>query len=128
MFSICCDVEISSNSNPAWTVRFGSEYRAFWIGIWYNNLSVRSAFPADGMIIIPGGRFMKVLVVGGGGREHAICWKLKQSPRVTELYCAPGNGGIAEIAHCEPIKAASALSDRTQMRRSSRRRRLFPKN
>ncbi|MBR6253910.1 MAG: phosphoribosylamine--glycine ligase, partial [Clostridiales bacterium] len=48
---------------------------------------------------------MKVLVVGGGGREHAICWKLKQSPRVTELYCAPGNGGIAEIATCVPIKA-----------------------
>ncbi len=49
---------------------------------------------------------MKVLVVGGGGREHAICWKLKQSPRVTELYCAPGNGGIAEIAKCVPISAA----------------------
>ena len=48
---------------------------------------------------------MKVLVVGGGGREHAICWKLKQSPRVTELFCAPGNGGIAEIATCVPIKA-----------------------
>lgn len=50
---------------------------------------------------------MKVLVVGGGGREHAICWKLKQSPRVTELYCAPGNGGIAQIAVCVPIRATA---------------------
>ena len=48
---------------------------------------------------------MKVLVVGGGGREHAICWKLAQSPKVTELYCAPGNGGIAQVATCVPIKA-----------------------
>ena len=48
---------------------------------------------------------MKVLVVGGGGREHAICWKLAQSPKVTELYCAPGNGGIAQVAACVPIKA-----------------------
>ncbi len=48
---------------------------------------------------------MKVLVVGSGGREHAICWKLKESPLVTELYCAPGNGGIAEIAQCVDIKA-----------------------
>ena len=48
---------------------------------------------------------MKVLVVGGGGREHAICWKLAQSPKVTELYCAPGNGGIAQAAQCVPIKA-----------------------
>ena len=48
---------------------------------------------------------MKVLVVGSGGREHAICWALKKSPKVTELYCAPGNGGIASLATCVDIKA-----------------------
>ncbi len=48
---------------------------------------------------------MKVLVVGSGGREHVVCWKLKQDPRVTELFCAPGNGGIASIAECVDIKA-----------------------
>lgn len=48
---------------------------------------------------------MKVLVVGGGGREHAICWKLAQSPKVTGLFCAPGNGGIAKLAQCVAIKA-----------------------
>jgi len=47
---------------------------------------------------------MKILVVGGGGREHAIVHALKKSPRVTELFCAPGNGGIAAEAVCVPIK------------------------
>lgn len=49
---------------------------------------------------------MKILVVGGGGREHAIVHALKKSPRVTEIFCAPGNGGIASEAVCVPIKAA----------------------
>lgn len=48
---------------------------------------------------------MKVLVVGSGGREHAICWALHKSPKVTELCCAPGNGGIGEIAQCVDVKA-----------------------
>ncbi|MGX9708395.1 phosphoribosylamine--glycine ligase [Laceyella tengchongensis] len=46
---------------------------------------------------------MRILVIGNGGREHAIVWKLKQSPKVTEIYCAPGNGGIAGLATCVPI-------------------------
>ena len=48
---------------------------------------------------------MKILVIGGGGREHTIVWKLSKSPKVSKIYCAPGNGGIAELAECVPIKA-----------------------
>src|SRR5262245_25440607 len=47
---------------------------------------------------------MRVLVVGGGGREHALAWKLAQSPRVTALFAAPGNPGIAEVARCLAIR------------------------
>src|SRR5579864_6575138 len=62
---------------------------------------------------------MKVLVLGGGGREHALVWKLKQSPRVSQLYCAPGNGGIADEAECLPADLKSldsmvALATRLQ--------------
>ncbi|HYM60670.1 MAG TPA: phosphoribosylamine--glycine ligase [Thermoanaerobaculia bacterium] len=52
---------------------------------------------------------MRVLVVGQGGREHAICWKLRQSPLVRELYAAPGNAGIAAVADCVPIGVADII-------------------
>ena len=48
---------------------------------------------------------MKILVIGSGGREHALCWALKKSPLISKLYCAPGNGGIEEVADCIPITA-----------------------
>ena len=48
---------------------------------------------------------MNILVIGSGGREHALVWKISQSPRVTKIFCAPGNGGIAELAECVDIKA-----------------------
>lgn len=48
---------------------------------------------------------MKILIIGSGGREHVLAWKIKQSPLVKKLYCAPGNGGISEIAKCVDIKA-----------------------
>jgi phosphoribosylamine--glycine ligase len=51
---------------------------------------------------------MKVMVIGGGAREHAICWRLKTSPSVTEVLCAPGNPGIAAIAQCLPIAVTAA--------------------
>src|SRR5580704_5782272 len=46
---------------------------------------------------------MKVLVVGAGGREHALCWAIAKSPLCKKLYCAPGNAGIATVAECLPI-------------------------
>ena len=48
---------------------------------------------------------MKILVIGSGGREHALVWKLASSPRVSQLYCAPGNAGISQLATCVPIPA-----------------------
>ena len=48
---------------------------------------------------------MNVLIVGSGGREHAIAWKVAQSPKVDKIYCAPGNAGISEVAECVPIGA-----------------------
>jgi phosphoribosylamine---glycine ligase len=48
---------------------------------------------------------MKILVIGGGGREHTLVWKIAQSPLVDKIYCAPGNGGISTLAECIPIKA-----------------------
>jgi len=62
---------------------------------------------------------MKILVVGGGGREHALVWKLNQSPRVEKIWCAPGNGGIAAEAECVAIEAGDvgaivALAEKIQ--------------
>jgi phosphoribosylamine--glycine ligase len=62
---------------------------------------------------------MKVLVIGGGGREHALVWRLKQNPRVERIWCAPGNGGIAAEAECiavdsGDVAAAVALAERIQ--------------
>jgi phosphoribosylamine--glycine ligase len=59
---------------------------------------------------------MKILVLGSGGREHAIVWKLQQSPKVDKIWCAPGNGGIAESAECIPleitdVRAAASLAE-----------------
>jgi phosphoribosylamine---glycine ligase len=52
---------------------------------------------------------MKILVVGNGGREHALVWKIRQSPLVKEVYCAPGNAGIAEQADCVPIDTSNIV-------------------
>ncbi|MEW6615057.1 MAG: phosphoribosylamine--glycine ligase [Thermodesulfobacteriota bacterium] len=53
---------------------------------------------------------MKILVVGSGGREHALVWKINQSPRVSKIYCAPGNGGISKLAECVDIQATDVHS------------------
>jgi phosphoribosylamine---glycine ligase len=53
---------------------------------------------------------MKILVIGGGGREHALVWKLKQSARVEKLWCAPGNGGIAQDAECVAVDAGNVAA------------------
>src|SRR3954467_6657523 len=53
-------------------------------------------------------RGVKVLLVGSGGREHALAWKLSRSPRLAELHCAPGNPGIARYARCHPVRGEDA--------------------
>lgn len=62
---------------------------------------------------------MRILVLGSGGREHALVWKLRQSPRVTEVICAPGNGGIGEDAVCvaadmKSVDSILAVANRVQ--------------
>jgi phosphoribosylamine--glycine ligase len=52
---------------------------------------------------------MRILVVGNGGREHALVWKISQSPLVEDVYCAPGNAGIAELADCVPIETSNII-------------------
>ena len=58
---------------------------------------------------------MNILVVGKGGREHALAWKLAQSPRVNKLYVAPGNPGIATLAECVDIRVDTPVSDRDKL-------------
>ncbi len=55
---------------------------------------------------------MKILIVGGGGREHAIAWKAAQSAKVEKIYCAPGNAGIEEYAQCVDIGVMEAVKDK----------------
>lgn len=52
---------------------------------------------------------MKILIIGSGGREHALCWKIAQSIRVSKIYCAPGNGGTSEIAENINIGGADEI-------------------
>ena len=53
---------------------------------------------------------MRILVVGSGGREHALCWRIAQSSLVDKVFCAPGNGGISQIAECVDIKSEDISS------------------
>ncbi|MEZ5938930.1 MAG: phosphoribosylamine--glycine ligase [Hyphomonadaceae bacterium] len=62
---------------------------------------------------------MKIMIVGGGGREHALAWRLHQSPRVTEIVCAPGNPGIAKVARCEAV-AAGDIEGQVELARRER--------
>lgn len=60
---------------------------------------------------------MKLMVIGGGGREHAIIKKLKENPAVEEIYCLPGNGGIAADAVCVPEIGAKDIPAQVELRK-----------
>lgn len=70
----------------------------------------------SGLFVVSKYFIMKILVIGSGGREHALAWKLAQSPKAKKVFCAPGNAGIARVAECVPIKAddTAALLDFTK--------------
>ena len=75
---------------------------------------------------------MKVLIVGSGGREHAIAWSVSRSPNADKIYCAPGNAGIAEYAECVNIGASLnpvvyGYSDLVKMQQSWKAPRHFPR-
>jgi phosphoribosylamine--glycine ligase len=75
--------------------------------VWPWSSSAGGLRPGGSTLYNPGN--MRVLVVGQGAREHAICWKLKQSPLVREVFAAPGNAGIAQLADCVPIGVADMI-------------------
>src|SRR5579864_3644518 len=84
-------------------------YMAFWTrSLAYNPGGGLTQFSPDPNLVFP--LFMKVLVIGSGGREHALVWKLNQSPRISKMYCAPGNGGISKEAECFPVDQKSLES------------------
>ena len=70
---------------------------------------------------------MNVLVVGKGGREHALVWKLAQSPRIDNLYVAPGNPGMADLAECIDIRVDTPVSEREKLTSEIERLIVFAK-
>ncbi|RLE12720.1 phosphoribosylamine--glycine ligase [Candidatus Aerophobetes bacterium] len=63
---------------------------------------------------------MRVLVIGGGGREHTLCWKISQNPEVEDIFCIPGNAGIEQVAHCENIPFEKDFSSLIEFAKENR--------
>src|SRR3989344_1180447 len=98
---------VSSNSSSAWTptASCGAPRRSFRSRNWYI-LQTRQRMRCGTLMNtrkVGLRNSMDVLVVGGGGREHALAWKLKQSPRIQNIYIAPGNGGTGNVGENVPI-------------------------